>query len=402
LGYQNLVLDKATGKWSEPKRGAKYLVARSALLANGKSKREWECFSSFAEAKAYRNRIKPTRPIAQTESIKTGGITLAQLIEDYKANYLPNLQITTQVRYKSYLKHFDFLKDLAVEAIEPTDIDRWIVHIKKPEYLMGHHSTRCDYEHEYSVLKGILTYYATRKNRNYKLPFIKDHHAMLRVKEKITLKKDLSVEQFRQFMTELQKDVVGTKYEVIFYVAIMQYLIYGRVQDAAALQFESFDFTANKIRVNKKVQWSRSKEIEDRVVDGSKKNGGKEIEMPLQAAQLFREWAIKSGVRSGLLFQFESKVIPYRLIEYRYTKALRKAKLPFSATHILRHASLTEYYEACKDLKSTAKVAGHDDLKSTDKYTKVRDATLVKNQRDMDEKLSSLVSLQSVSTPRVR
>jgi integrase len=86
--------------------------------------------------------------------------------------------------------------------------------------------------------------------------------------------------------------------------------------------------------------------------------------------------------------------IQIRLLSLRrYTKALKKLGLPFRATHILRHASLTEYYEVCKDLKATARVAGHDDLRSTDRYAKVRDEALANNQRQMDKRLSSLTTL---------
>ncbi len=370
-------------------------MARPITGKDGKAKRGWKCFDNFSEAKAYRNRTLH-EPMSATSDPSTGRskMTLGALIEDWKANWLPNKELTTQIRYHSYIQHFDFLKDMVVEEIQPSDIDRWIVHIKKPEYLTGYHATRCSYDHEYSVLRSILNYYATRKNRNYRLPFLKDHMTMLKVKEKVKPSKDLTVDQFKQVMTAIRDDVMGTKYEVVFYIAMMQYLIYGRVQDAAALQYESFDFAANKIRINKKIQWLRSKKYKDRVVDGSKKNGGKEIEMSSHAAQIFREWILKSGVRSGLLFQFDGEIVPYRVIEHRYTKALRKLGLPFSATHILRHAALTEYYEGCTDLLATAKVAGQSDTRSTQKYVKVRNVTLVKNQRQMDEKLSSLATLQ--------
>ncbi len=384
--YENLVFDEVTGKWSEPERGAKYLVSRSATGISGRVRQERKSFATFAEAKAFRNRTLPETQVPKVET--AAGMTVSQLIDEWKQNCLPHLQLTTQFRYQSYLKHFELLKPMRVEALQPTDIDRWITQLKQPQYLRGYHPTRCDYRHEFSVLRGILNYYATRKNRNYRLPFLKDHKAMLKVKDKVLIEKDLSVHQFKGVIAAIRADVMGTNHEVIFYVAMMQYLIYGRVQDAAALQYESFDFGTNKIRITKKVQWIRAKGYEDRIVDGSKTNGGKEIEMSALAGQLFREWVLKSGVRSGLLFRLEGRIIPYRAIEYRYTKALRKLGLPFRATHILRHASLTEYYQGCKDLLATAKVAGHDDLRSTEKYAKVRDESLVKNQRNMDDKLS--------------
>jgi integrase len=85
------------------------------------------------------------------------------------------------------------------------------------------------------------------------------------------------------------------------------------------------------------------------------KNSGKEIDMSEHSARLFREWALKSGVRADLFFRFKDKITTYRKIEYRCTKALEECALPFRAIHILRHASLTEYYRGCRDLISTAK-----------------------------------------------
>ena len=83
-------------------------------------------------------------------------------------------------------------------------------------------------------------------------------------------------------------------------------------------------------------------------------------------------------------------MLTYRQIEYRYTQALRRAGLPFRATHLLRHASLTEFYDTCKDLLLTAKMAGQRDIRSTMKYTKVRDEKVVQTQKEMDGKLSGL------------
>lgn len=99
---------------------------------------------------------------------------------------------------------------------------------------------------------------------------------------------------------------------------------------------------------------------------------------------------MRSGVRSGLLFQVEGKLITYRQIERRYTQALKLAGLPFSATHILRHASLTEAYETCKDLLLVQKFAGQKDLRSTTRYAKIRDTQVVEIQKKMDEKLASV------------
>ncbi len=252
------------------------------------------------------------------------------------------------------------------------------------------HGTRCDYSHEYSVLKTVLGFYATRFDRKYHLPFLPDHPKNLKVREKSPQTKDLTIEEFTRFKAVLKAICTEAGCEAIYFIAMMQYATYSRVQEAAALHAEDFDFNRRKLRVVHKVQWMRAKGKSSKIVDGSKTNGGKEIEMPEMAACLFREWALKSGVRSGPLFLNGGVPYEYRQIEYRYTQALKRAD-PFSATHILRHAALTEHYATCGDLKITAKVAGHDDIKSTDKYAKVRDERVAHVQREMDRKLSSIL-----------
>ena len=134
----------------------------------------------------------------------------------------------------------------------------------------------------------------------------------------------------------------------------MQYGTYCRVQEAAALHFEDFDLSRNRLTINKKVLWPRARGHNTQIVSGSKANGGKEIPLGAFTAKVFKEWILKSGIRSGPLFLMEGSILEYRQIEYRYTQSLKRMGSRFSATHILRHASLTEFYDTSKDLLLTA------------------------------------------------
>lgn len=382
--------DEKTGKWVEPLRGAKFLTRRYVNSVDGKQVQIKKHFETIAEAKAFRNGTPVEKEQEQMKK-PSDRMTFRELVEDWKEHWLPNKDLSTQIRYKSYLKHFDFFMNLAVDEIAPIQIDKWITRLKHPEYLKTQHSTRCSYDHEFTVLRGILNYYSSRFNRNYRLPFIKDHNEMLRVRTKPKIKKDLTVDQFKAFVQALRGICLNTKWEAIYYLALMQYGIYGRIQDAAALSYEDFDFVNNKVSVNKKVQWLRAKGFKDRIVDGSKTNDGKILSpIPELAIQVFREWLIRSGVRSGGLFHIDGEIMTYRQIENRYTQALRMAGLPFSATHILRHASLTEAYASCKDLLQVQQLAGQTDYKSTTRYAKVRDEQIAETQKKMDQKMTSI------------
>jgi integrase len=305
--------------------------------------------------------------------------------------WLPTKNISTQIRYRSYLQHLQFFNEMRVRDIEPDHIDKWITQLKKPEYLAQGNSTRCDYKHEASILRIILNYYSSRINRSYRLPFLPDHRDMLKVKEKPTMKKDLTIEQFRSFLSELKKLCWDKKWEAVYFLAIMQYAIYGRVQDAAALYVEDFDLTNNRLEIKRKVQWLRAKNYKNQIVPGSKTNGGKSFSpIPELALQILKEWMLRSGVRSGQLFQIDGEIITYRTIQQKYDRALKNAKLPFTSTHILRHAALVEAYNSCQDILAVQRLAGHSDLRATERYAKVRDNRVAEVQRKMDKNLSQV------------
>lgn len=395
---RNVVLDPNTQKWIEPKYGSKFNARRYIRGLDGKEVRVKRSFETIAEAKAFMDGAtveKVEKEIQKTHLLENrdGCMTFGILLEYWKRDWLPNKDVSTQVRYKGYLKHFEFLLNFVVDEIGPSHIDQWITYVKRPEYLAQSHATRCSYERELKIIRTVLNFYASRFNRNYKLPFISDHREMIWVRNKPTIRKDLTVDQFSAFIKELRELVLGTDREVIYYLALMQYGIYGRIQDAAALSYESFDFKRNMLTINQKVQWVRQKGTLPKVVPGSKTDGGKILSpIPELASQVFREWIMRSGVRTGLLFQLDGKVITYRQIDYLYSKALQKANLPFRATHILRHAALTEAYDSCRDLLLVQRLAGQRDLRSTTRYAKVRDHQIAEVQKQIDQKLLSIMA----------
>ncbi|OFY98107.1 MAG: hypothetical protein A2Z97_04225 [Bdellovibrionales bacterium GWB1_52_6] len=390
--FRILLWNEKLQQWVEPSLGMRFRSFRTMMDANGKRKRVSQYFETKAQAKVFylRSQVQGQFPKLPEKSKTEQGMLFGEVVKIWQDVWLPSKNVSTQIRYQSYLQHFRMFWSMPVEKISPSDIDLWIAEIRNPEYLAKGHSTRCDYKHEFSVLRGILNFYTSRYNRNYRLPFLKDHKPMLKVREKMKISKDLTVVEFQLFMDSLKKVCVEYDCEVIYYLAFMQYATYCRVQESAALHFEDFDFGRNRITINKKIQWLRVRGLEPRLVDGAKANGGKVIPMGELAGRVFKEWVLKSGVRKGLLFSIDGEMLSYRQIEYRYTQALQRANLPFRATHLLRHASLTEFYDHSKDLLLTAKMAGQRDVRSTMKYTKVRDENVIRTQKQMDEKLVGL------------
>lgn len=389
---KKILVQDAQGRWGEPTRGKKYKARRYQKNADGTVERIKRSFESLAEAKVFRLGKQFQEEISKPPVGKSSDMTFQVLVELWSTNWLPCVDLSTQLKYRRYLKHLTFFSEKSVASIQPGDIDAWIAYVKHPEYLASCHSTRLSYQHEFKTLRSILNYFSSRIDRSYRSPILRDHLKMLKVKEAPRFRKDLTIGQFEAFMEELRALCWDTKWESIYYLALMQYAIYGRIQEVAALFAEDFDLDNNRLEIKRKIQWLRAKGYENRIVDGLKAGGGKIFSpIPELALKVLNEWKLRSGVRTGLLFRIDGQAIEYRQIQYKYDQALRKAKLPFSSTHVIRHAALTEAYSTTANILAVQKLAGHSSLKATERYAKARDEQIVEVQRRMDAKLVSIL-----------
>lgn len=391
--YKIRYFDPETQVWSDSKRGGRYAAIRT-WTEYGKQKKLERYFQTFEEARTFRGSDGASIAVLKNEKIVSMPIekqmTMSQLIEQWQRDWLPHKSISTQVRYRSYPKHFEFFRDIPVESITVSIIDQWLACLKEPSYLAQQNATRCNYKHEFSVLSRIFHYYVSRYNRDFRIPLISEHRKMLKVRETKKVVKDLTPEELRAFlkcMREVSDEMGEPAY---YYLACVQHLTFSRIQGAAALHIEDVDFKRGKIILNKKIVWPRGKGLKPVLEQGEKVGTGKEVELTPLLESLLKEWMLQSGIRDGLLFTDERRcMLEYRCIEYRYSKALKRAELPFTATHILRHASLSEFYEFTGgDLLATQRVAGHSDLRSTTRYAKVRDSKVAEKQRQFGQKIS--------------
>ena len=365
-------------------KNGKYEAVRYEVV-DGERKRVFKTFDKLVYALKWQNQI-PTKKIVLTDHL-----LFEDLVTKWQTDYLPHLELSTQVRYRSYVKHFSFLNGRIVEQITASDIDALLVYWKSEEYLSTQHSTRLNYEHEINILKSIFRYYASRVNLSYRMPFLKDHSKMLEVKKGVmaSRKKDLSVEELNLFLSELAKITIGTENEPVYYLAKAQYAIFGRVQDAAALHFEDVDLSNRVVIVNKKIVWPRGLGSKPVLKQGSKTNSGKRIPLSDGDVKLFQEWFLRSGIRSGLLFKHREGPYTYRMIESRYNRAFKACGLPFRGTHIIRHAAITELYDDSQDLRLAQEAAGHSDVGTTQRYAKVREKKFKEAKDRIGEKLSA-------------
>src|SRR6185312_16457502 len=160
-GIYRILCKYGISAWREPRRGHGWGV---------KYGRHRKTFATFQDAKEFWTKTKSHDSIEPLPPASTEK-TFRDVVNDWRELALPHRAKSTQIRYLSYLHHFESLNDFKVEAIVATDIDRLIALWKSPSYLERGHNTRFNYEHEFSVLKSIFNFYIERFNRNYRPPF---------------------------------------------------------------------------------------------------------------------------------------------------------------------------------------------------------------------------------------
>jgi integrase len=392
------------GKYKEPVN--KFETYRT-IKKDGKDKREWECFPTIEEAEKFRGSTK----VVDTAK----GITLREAVESWKKIYFPNIQPSTK---ENVLKVFpdaeereakkrsgkerelpcDYLLDYEMKELGgikgPEIIDEWLAHIKDPEFLAKQKKTRLSYFHEYEVMKVYFGYFESTgegREMGFRSPLLKRHRKNVVFKHRPPAQaKDMKYDVFLKFLAAMRESTSCTDYEnVMPMMAEFQYISYSRLSEAAAVHIEDVDAVANKITLSKSIQYLKRGEQRAVLRDGHKANGGRIIYSP-EGVKLLLEVALKRGIRSGPLFFVDGKPIPYKAIQNHYDRAHKIAKTGQSGTHVLRHASLTEFYEQTKDLRQTMTVASHADVKSTIRYTKARDEAVRLSQEQMDQRLRTI------------
>jgi integrase len=315
---------------------------------------------------------------------KKRGVLFKESVANWKEKAAPHIFISTREKLFSRLKLVEkYFGEMETNKIDASAIDEFLAHVKKPSQLMMQKSTRASFKEEIQALKKVLVHHSSRVDKTYRLPFVSEHRSMAKLREKKKkVKKDLSLDQQRAFCKALQEDVWDTKLEAIYFIAEIQYSEAARVQEIVPLEVEDIDFIAGKILKNKRVIWLRERGSKPFVESGLK-NISEHTGYSQYSIQKVREWMMRSGVRTGPLFP----LFTYRQICSRFDKALKKAGIPFSGTHLLRHAGGSEHFELGGNIKATQEKLGHRDIRSTQRYVDARAHVKNEIQARMDERL---------------
>lgn len=387
------VWDAEEGEYSAPSQGKCYMVGRYESESEGKRKRRYQFFSSIDEGRQWQEGKEVVNEVApMLEASVSSGPIFRDVIAEWRRRCFPRIAESTSISYENIIRlYFGSLLNLSIYEISPQRIDFWLDELKAPGSWTMKSRKRKTFKNELKLLSTILSYYGTyHDDPDFRFPIKKRHRLGIELHRKTVKQKDLGEDAFLKFRDALKSEVMAALATVQYYQAL-------RISEAAALHWEDVDIDPSqpansRLRIQRIVVWPRKKELDSFLQEGfknSKANDGLK-EQPVFPETFETLSKIHGPGARGLIFTVEGKHLEYRSIQSAYDRAFKKAGLPFSGTHVMRHGGCRRVYNQEGDLAVAQQLLGNSDLKSTLVYAKRNASALTEVAKKHWQKKSRL------------
>lgn len=234
------------------------------------------------------------------------------------------------------------------------------------EYLETQHSSRINYEKEFSILSGFFRYYRNHEDEKFISPLLDRHRerAHARSKDQVAEIKYLDEAEEIAFLGVL-KD-----HDPYRDLALFQLHSGCRISEAAALEFKNINFSKKEVVVRQHLYWERKRDGVIHLVSGTKSGPNRVIPLSDDCLEMLKRR--QQILKGGKVFPWDrdGQWLPYRCIQAVYNVAFKKAGINKSSTHVLRHTFAVRFLDQTKDIYALQKVLGHTSLEVTQVYAK--------------------------------
>ncbi len=361
-----LKLKAHPGIYKQKNTGRYYAVKRVD------NKKYTKTFTSLAEARNWRKHF--SGDIEKPAPIKSDCATLREVWSQYQKDHFPTLAPSTRAIWK---RRYSLLKDiehLPMDFITPSIVTSWVQNqvkfFKSDEYEQNSRgrAKRCNLNNELNMFTTIFNWYKQSetfeqealhlvnpvKTKHKKLGFIR----AIPVKEKkITLDHALD---FFAHLPELYRDF-----------AKLQFFLAARVSEIAGLQWHRVDFINRKITIMETARFHQSRKTFLELNPHPKNKEPRSAYITDQIREILLRRQKDKIPNNEFVFHINGKPLNYCTILVNYRSANRKANLPYSGTHILRHGMATLARKVGGGLDAVIAMTGHKDYKLADHYSKL-------------------------------
>lgn len=300
--------------------------------------------------------------------------TLREVFSLMQERHFPTLGQNTR---EIWLRRYELLKQiehLPMDEIRPSTIRAFVeknVSYFKSGFYEGDargRAKRCNLDNELNLFTTIFNWYRSAeefesesvgltnpvRTEHKKLGFIRAPQPKNRA---ITLEHAL---KFFDYLKPLYRDL-----------AMTQFLCAGRIGEIAGMQWNRIDFENSQIVIMETCQWDQINKTFRALNPHPKNKEARPVHMTKELREILlrRLQARKPGC--NFVFHVEGEPLNYGTIQLNYREAQRKAKIPYSGTHILRHGMATLARKIGGGLDAVIAMTGHKDFKLADHYSKL-------------------------------
>lgn len=411
--HRVLVWNKSKGEYLPPQRGKLYLARRREVDQLGNKERTSMYFNTLEEARNWQSHCTAPAVANTVATAKLDCMKFCDVVEEWKQRKYPSLSRGTRLHYDQLIGlHFQALMPLPITTISPRDIDFWLADRKETTGQSWQSKTRKSFDHELTLLTVILRYYGEYHDEDtvYRLPIKARHRQDAKLNVDLPeSSKELTESEFLLFRKELMDRVHG---RMLAALATVQFYEALRISEAAALHWEDIRLDwknpqQSRILVKRHIVFSRRTDVESVILPGfknSKRTGGTK-ELPLFPPAFDALKTLYAIGKKGLIFHNEDgRFFEYSLIRKAFTSAFKRAGLPYTATHVMRHGGARKILdETSGDFTITGQLLGNTDMETIGTYAKRHKGALTKVAQEQwmkRESASELVANGRISTDK--
>ncbi|MBC7427659.1 MAG: site-specific integrase [Bacteriovorax sp.] len=153
-------------------------------------------------------------------------------------------------------------------------------------------------------------------------------------------------------------------------MATFQYFTASRIGEVAGLQWPNIDFERRVIIIKQTCRWDMSTKAFMELNPHPKNKEERHIYMTDELAEILQRMAVFRIEGNNFVFHLNGKPLNYSTIQINFKTAQRRAKIPHTGTHMLRHEMATLARHVFGGLDGAIAMTGHKDYKLADHYSK--------------------------------
>lgn len=311
--------------------------------------------------------------------------TLKEVWEAMQRLHFPSLALTTkQIWFRRYTL-IERIEHLPMNEITSTVINEWLeywVNYYKSEEWQASGSgklARCNLKNELNLLVTIFNWYKhedefEEEAKNLILPFRERHRIMCFIKDVPRKDKKIKPDETLLFLSKLT--------QLYSDLATVQYYCAGRIGEIAGIQIPNINLDKKILTIKDTCIWCNTNKTYIELKPFPKNKELREIHIHDELLKVI-ERRLKMKIEgNNFLFHVNGHPLNYGTIQVNYRSALRKAGLPYTGTHILRHGMATLARKLGGGLDSVMAITGHKTAKLANHYS------------NMDSEIQKEVSLK--------